>query len=639
MKIYLEELQEKLESSLTLEEISYDLHQLGHENEILEDYIDIDITPNRGDCLSVKGILRELNVFHATKISDRKSERKIEPFNFDFKNLVTDACPRISFVKLKIGDVPKKYKPYLERYIINHQNKSINFFTDISNYLSHRYGHPTHCYDFKKIDGELILEKNKKLRAFQSLNNEELEVKEGDLVFTMGDRIVNLAGVMGGLDTSCSQNTKEVLIECAFFKPESVIGVAKKYNINSEAAYKFERGVDPNTTEKTIRKFIDIVDEHTNIIEVEIFSDNRKEFPVRNINLDIELINKIIGFNKDKKEIEEILNRLGFECNEGNIIVPSYRSDIETINDVAEELARVVGYDNIPKNEFSLPAVERKISKEEKLIEYLCDNGFYEVINFPFENEKKDGSIKVLNPLDSNKRFIRTSMITSLKENLIFNEKRQKDSIKFFEISNLYYSKGQNLLSNRKIALIVSGRVGMNYMEYTKFFQKHYLQEILSRYVEEKYLEIIEIPRDQIDSKLKAPIHFCEISLANISSKIFSYVSQKKVSKKDFTYKKPSQFPSSSRDLSFLVNSDTSAKKLITELSNFSHEYLKETFIFDYYKNEKDNKIKIGYKFIFQSHSKTLEVSEVDRIIDDIVKLSTGINGIDLPGYKYVNNE
>ena len=191
MKIYLEELQEKLESSLTLEEISYNLHQLGHENEILEDYIDIDITPNRGDCLSVKGILRELNVFHATKISDQKSERKIEPFNFDFKNLVSDACPRISFVKLKISDLPKKYKPYLERYIINHQNKSINFFTDISNYLSHRYGHPTHCYDFKKIDGELILEKNKKLRAFQSLNNEELEVKEGDLVFTMGDRIVN----------------------------------------------------------------------------------------------------------------------------------------------------------------------------------------------------------------------------------------------------------------------------------------------------------------------------------------------------------------------------------------------------------------------------------------------------------------
>ena len=256
-----------------------------------------------------------------------------------------------------------------------------------------------------------------------------------------------------------------------FFKPESIIGKSIKYDVQSEASHKFERSVDPKCHDMVLRRFINIVSEHANIIEMSLISYNYNEFQEQKIPVNSQKINEIIGINISEDEYLSYLSKLGFNCEDGLIAVPSYRSDIKNQNDLAEEIARVIGYDNINRNDLIIPEYKR-INKskeiENKLRYCLLDLGFHEVINFPFVNNDKDSSIKIDNPLDSNRDNLRINLKDSLLNNLIFNERRQKDSIKLFEISDVYTSVNSVIKKTRKIAIIASGRVGHNYEDFQK---------------------------------------------------------------------------------------------------------------------------------------------------------------------------
>ena len=157
----------------------------------------------------------------------------------------------IVFLSLEIDKAPKEYKPYLESYFENLDIKKNNFFTDISNYISYEIGQPTHCYDFEKLKNRKItLHKLNKDQLFKTLQGKEIKLESGDLVFEQDSEVINLAGIMGGFNSSCSSDTTKVLIEAAHFSPDSIIGKTIKYNINSDAAYKFERWVDPNLQQR-----------------------------------------------------------------------------------------------------------------------------------------------------------------------------------------------------------------------------------------------------------------------------------------------------------------------------------------------------------------------------------------------------
>ena len=187
---------------------------------------------------------------------------------------------------------------------------------------------------------------------------------------------------------------------------------------------------------------------------------NYKKNKVTKIPVNTNMINQIIGTNISKEEYLNYLSKLGFVVNDNNIEVPSYRSDIETQNDLAEEIARVIGYDNIARNEITIPKgkISNIYDKENKLRFFLLDHGFYEVINSPFVGSGSSNSICVDNPLDTNKKFLRSNLTESLLENLLYNERRQKDSIKLFEISDIYNIKDNKINVSRKLAVIASGR-------------------------------------------------------------------------------------------------------------------------------------------------------------------------------------
>ena len=458
MKIAYSHLVQHIEENPSIEQISDSLFQLGHEHEIDGGIFDMEFTPNRGDCLSINGLLRDLAVFYTVDLHQEVFTEKLNELLIDFENLSESICPQISFLKLEIDEVPEIYKNSLDDYFVDLSLNKNNFFTDVSNYLSYETGQPTHCYDANTIKGKLLFHEIEKNEEFETLLDKKIALTGKNAVFSLNSEVINLAGVVGGKSTSCSVNTKTVIVECAFFKPEAIIGKSVKYDIQSEASHKFERGVDPDCHDRVLRRFIKLVSEHANIKDMSIISYKSKDNPIHQIPINVQKINQIIGINISEKEYLNYVSKLEFVVEEGFIKVPSFRSDIKTQNDLAEEVARVIGYDNISTSKISIPNNERTNHKaiENKLRFFLLDHGFYEVINSPFVNLSSEEAIKVDNPLDSNREYLRTNITNSLVDNLLFNERRQKDSIKLFEISDLY-SSSNGIDKKRKLSIIASG--------------------------------------------------------------------------------------------------------------------------------------------------------------------------------------
>ena len=217
--------------------------------------------------------------------------------------------------------------------------------------------------------------------------DKKININEGDLVFCdKKNEVINLAGVVGSDKTSCDQNTKSVIIECAYFNPETIIGKSLKYDINSDAAHKFERNTDPLCHDYVLRRFLNVVESHTKMINVEIFSENHIENINKSIPYDPGVINKILGIKITADECSTYLKKLGFVIKDDIITIPSYRNDVSSINDISEEVARSIGYNNIKAQTLNLDLTNKskKNFEEKKLKKLLINEGFYEVINSPF---------------------------------------------------------------------------------------------------------------------------------------------------------------------------------------------------------------------------------------------------------------
>jgi len=630
MKIHINHLKRFIKDDINADELSEKLMQLGHENTYQKGIFDLEITPNRGDCLSIKGILRELNNFYNVDPAFKTFDGKIEELDFNFINCTEKDCPVINFLHIEVDKIPSQYKSYLQSYFDELNINKNNFFTDISNYVSYEQGNPTHCYDLEKVGSQLILEKLKKKGSFKTLTGKSIDLRESDLVFTNGKNVLNLAGVMGGESTSCNNDTKKVLIECAFFKPKSLIGKSIKYDLNSEAAYKFERGVDPLMLENALRRFISIVEDHTKITKLSLYQKIYKDYERKYIENDKSKVEKILGIEIKDDIYTKILENLGFSMDE-KIIIPSFRHDVDDLNHIAEEVARVIGYNKIPLKNLDILSREPHQNKNEDTLRLLLANkGFYETINYPFESEEETSSIKLDNPLDSNKPFLRTSIANSLIRNLEYNERRQKDSIKLFEISNLY-ELGDDLIEKRKLAIIMTGRIGQNYKDFNKFIDLEYSKKVLLE-ISEDFSDVEEIPRSIVNSKNNTKIFFAEIDLCNLSINEDTESLKSLIKFNNIVYSDISEYPSTKRDLSFLIKDNSKKKVLLLMLESFNNKLLKEKFMFDLYEDPKSGNIKVGYRFIFQSDLKTLTDEEVDKVINAIVESTLEIDGIEIPG-------
>lgn len=631
MKFVYQDLLNFLAEKPSKELLSEKLFQLGHEHEIVGDIFDMELTPNRGDCLSLNGLARDLNIFFGKAEPLKIFEGDIEQNNLNFKNLSPDVCPKISFLEIEIEGSSNTYKPYLENYFSLLGINKTNFFTDVSNYISYELGQPTHCFDFNTINHELIFENRNCDESFKTLLGSDIKLESKNCIFSVNNKIISLAGVMGGMSTSCSTETKKVLVECAFFTPEAIIGKSVKYNLISDAAHKFERGVDIQAQEKVLRRFIEIVSDHAVIKNIKIQSFEECQAQQNSIPINVKKINKILGIDIDEKEYLKYLSKLGFGTGK-EITVPSYRHDISSQNDLAEEIARVMGYNNIESKPLEISKKKDKIfDSVNKVKNYMIKNGFSEVINFPFTKNEAGKSISIDNPLDSNRNYLRTSLRDSLLENLLYNERRQKDSIKFFEISDLY-TKNNQINQEKKLGIIISGRRGYNYLDFSKKLDNAYLIELLNLDSNNQVFKIEEISRKELKTKKKDRIFYFEISIDKIPKNLFEELESTMDQINFIKYQSVSEFPSSSRDFSFSIKDSEKYDAVINYLSDLNDENLKDAFIFDFYENKKLNEIKVGVRLIFQSNLNTLSEEDIQKSVNKLLQPIIDIEGISIPG-------
>ena len=346
-------------------------------------------------------------------------------------------------------------------------------------------------------------------------------------------------------------------------------------------------------------------------------------------------VEKILGTDIDNQLYNNILKNLGFIVDE-KIIVPSFRSDIDDLNHIAEEIGRVIGYNNIPAQKLEIPfKIKAKINLEDKVRFFLADNGFNESISYPFLSNKTRKCIEVDNPLDSNKRFFRTSLMDSLVSKLEYNERRQKDSLKLFEISNLYEFGDSDIPNeSRNLGLIVSGRLGKNFRDFNKSMNIEYLNSILAKITDYEFF-VKEISRENINSKNKSKVFFCEIPINKISKDFNIDTNKQFVNFNNINFKEISEYPSINRDLSFLIKNESKIEELECVINDFKNPLLVDSFGFDFYNDPKNNNIKIGFRFVFQSGKKTLTDIEVDKVMGDIVKSTLSLGDIEIPGINH----
>jgi phenylalanyl-tRNA synthetase beta chain len=631
MKFIYKDLLHFLSEKPSIKDLSERLFQLGHEHEINGEVFAMEFTPNRGDCLSLIGLSRDLNVFFGNAQPYKIFQGDIKELNLDFKNLSPEVCPKISFLEIEIEDITNEYKPYLENYFSLLGNKKVNFFTDISNYISYELGQPTHCFDSSTINNQLIFENKICEKSFKTLLGSEINLSDKNCIFSANNEIISLAGVMGGMSTACSTSTKKALIECAYFIPEAIIGKSVKYNLASDAAHKFERGVDIQSQEEVLRRFIEIARDHVSIKNIKIQTFDEGQTQKVNIPIDVTRINKILGIDLEEEKYLTHLRKLGFGI-EKEIVVPTYRHDIASQNDLAEEIARVIGYNNIESKPLEITKkLDKNVDDVNRLRNYLIKNGFFEVINFPFTANEEKKSISIDNPLDSNRNNLRTSLKNSLLDNLLYNERRQKDSIKFFEISDLY-TKSEEINQEKKLGIIISGRQGHNYLDFSKKLDHAYLSNLLNQDSNNSFFKIEEISRTDLKTKKKDKIFYTEISIEIIPKHIFKD-SELSLDQINFIkYQSVSEFPSSTRDFSFSITDIKKYDDVINHLSDLNDKNLKDAFIFDFYENKKLNEIKVGIRFIFQSTFNTLSEDEIQQSVNQLLKPIVDLEGVSIPG-------
>ncbi len=633
MKIVYKDLLKFFNQEPSIEDLSNKLFQLGHEHEFNDGIFDMELTPNRGDCLSLVGLARDLSVFYEFNLDIDFYEGEIDKLNLNFVNLSSSACPKISFLEIEIESTKtvNKYKNYMEDFFNNLDVKKNNFFTDISNYVSYELGQPTHCFDSNKICGPLVFEEKKCNKSFKTLLDTDITLQDKNCIFINNDEIISLAGVMGGKSTACSDSTNKVLIECAFFNPESIIGKSVKYGLKSDAAHKFERGVDINSQERTLRRFLKIVDDHAEIKSFKIISFESDTYKNKELDINLDKINAILGTKISAEEYKTSLEKLGFIFN-SSIQIPSYRSDISTQNDLAEEMARIIGYNNINNQSINMPSVI-PIKSSKNIIElknFLKQKGFNEVINFPFTKINKSYSIEIDNPLDSNKKYLRTNLKESLIENLLFNERRQKDSIKFFELSDVYYKKDK-LETSLRLGIIASGKIAHDHINFSKKIDEKYLNNIFKGVFNFDFKFKI-ISRDKLNTKIRDDIFYLEAMIEKdlINMNLITVKTDKEV--KFNNYVPISEFPASKRDFSFSITNFLKYDDVIEHIKNINDPLIKESFIFDFYNNKNANEIKLGLRLIFQSNEKTLSDLDIKNISIRLLSPILNLEGVSIPG-------
>ena len=630
--------------------------------------IDLSITPNRPDCLGVRGIARDLGAAGIGKLkslSKLNIEQKIaQDIKVEINSEKDQGCTIFGSCLIK-GVKNKESPKWLKDKIIALGQKPISAIVDITNFIMFDLNRPLHAYDADKIDKGIIVRNSKKGESFEALDNKKYILEDGMCVISDHSSVLGLGGIIGGTRSGTEFDTQNILLESAYFSPRSIRKTSKILNIDTDAKYRFERGIDPNSIKLGLEKGAKLIQEICGG-EISKFDIQKKEKENKNvIEFDTNLFEKITGFQIEIKKIESILSDLGFEIkNKKNLlelIVPSWRPDIMQPIDVVEEIVRITGYENIKIIEPEKKRLKPTLNKKQKFFHFLqravATKGYIETVTWSFTDSKinqlfkeENKEIEIVNPISSELNVLRNSIFPNLFFYLIKNLDRGFKDISLFEIGPIFYGNkpGEQstvlgaLRSGKESRLtwienerivdvfdakrdVVKSIVELGFKREKLFFTEKspsyyhpgksgsiYLNKEdknVVAYFGEIHPNIIK----KLDIKTESLVCF-EIFLDNLKD------TKKKIKdqKKQYTI---SDFQKSERDFAFMVDKNTKAQDLISIVSEVDQNLIRLIKVFDVYegKNLPENKKSIAINVTIQSSEKTLTDEDLEKLNQKII--------------------
>lgn len=618
-------------------------------------FFEINVTPNRGDCLGVYGIARDLassgiGTLNKLNIQEIASEFS---FSFNIKNLQPQSCQAISYRQirnLKNCQSPKWLQDKLQNVGIN----SISAIVDITNYIMHLYNRPLHAYDASKISREITIDFAKENQNFISLKKSSHQLNQQILTIADTNSVIAVAGIIGSENSSCDLNTTEILLESAFFNQENIAFSGRNLNILSDSRHRFERGIDPNSCSYALELASKLLQEICGGEFSEIF-EFKQDLPSKIIDFDFNRFKQIIGFDIEQNIADKILENLGFKMIETNkILVPSHRHDIFNSVDLVEEILRIYGYNFISKE--NLPTIfsnsKTHIDQLHKIRLLLANSQFIETISWSFIDSKIQQyfaellpNLLLKNPISGELNYLRTNLIVGLINSYKKNYLRNFSDLSLFEIGNIF-------LANNGQRLMISGlRAGKNKAQ--DHFQDRRDFDFFD--VKNDFINICEhygLKSESIIFVDENPLkyyHPHRFACAKIGKNIIGYIgeihpqitklfdiktrincfeiffdslpnSSKNLNPKAFM---ANDLPVVERDFCFVVNKDFPANNFIKEIKNLDKNLIKSVEIFDifYGKNLENSQKSIAFRVYLQPLEKTLSSQEIDNVSSKIIDL------------------
>ena len=456
------------ESELNLSDNSEGIIELkNREKEIGKSYfknssqkvIDISITPNRADCLGVRGIARDLSSAGVGKLIQIKKKKLKQEVKHLIKTSITkekgQGCE--IFGSCYIKNITNRESPdWLKNKLIALGLKPISAVVDITNYVMFDLNRPLHAYDADKIHKELIVRNARDGEVFEALDNKKYKLKKGMCVISDKSRVLGLGGIVGGTSTSTELDTKNILLEAAYFSPSSIRKTARVLNINTDAKYRFERGIDPNSVTEGLERATELILKICGgqLSKFQIIGKNKQKNKI--INFQIDKFKKLIGIPMTADEISKILGSLGFKCKKSKsnikVEVPSWRPDVSLDEDVIEELIRIKGFKHIQLIEPERNRSQDTLNFKQKLFHLsqrsLASKGYMEIVTWSFSDLKVDKQfskgekeISLYNPISSDLNVLRRSIFSNLSIYLKKNQDRGYEDLSLFEIGPTFFGK------------------------------------------------------------------------------------------------------------------------------------------------------------------------------------------------------
>ena len=424
-----------------------------------EKIIDISITPNRADCLGVRGIARDLSSVGIGKLIDVKRKKIKQAVKHSIKTSISkeknQGCE--TFGSCYIKNITNKESPdWLKKKLVALGLKPISAVVDITNYVMFDLNRPLHAYDADKINKEIIVRNSKESEIFEGLDNKKYKLKKDMCVISDKSGVLGLGGIIGGTTTSTEFKTKNILLEAAYFNPASIRKTARALNINTDAKYRFERGIDPNSIKDGL--------EFATALILEICGGQASKFVITGktktknkiINFKTDKFEKLIGIPITINEIDKILSSLGFKCkrskNSIKVEIPSWRPDVSLDEDLVEELIRIKGFNKIKLIEPEKRRTKETLNFKQKLFHLsqrsLASKGYMETVTWSFTDSKIDKQfskgekeIPILNPISSDLDVVRRSIFSNLAIHLKKNQDRGYEDLSLFEIGPTFFGK------------------------------------------------------------------------------------------------------------------------------------------------------------------------------------------------------